>query len=54
MISATEMAKVGVFREMTNIRKEKYVNYTVCYGRSEVRKKSKGFFEELEIEYVSN
>ena len=22
MISATEMAKVGVFREMTNIRKE--------------------------------
>ena len=45
MISATEMAKVGVFREMTNIRKEKYVNYTGCYGRSEVRKMSKGFLK---------
>ena len=42
---ATEVAKVGVFREMANIRKEKYVNYTVCYERSEKRKMSKGFLK---------
>lgn len=49
---ATEVAKVGVFREMANIRKEKYVNYTGCYGRSEVRKKSKGFLKNWKIRFI--